>query len=177
MTPIRESRSQATPAPNEIAFDALVESIDEAASPEDTVHDASTAVAEMPAALLESLKSPGLRTAAISPSANGETESKSDERPPLVADLVERLDANEPETLLLETLQLETAVLEVPPLPPPLPDIEIHVYTHEPASGALGVVESEIAQLPRTWKIAGMVVASVIVGGVAALLLLSLLRG
>jgi hypothetical protein len=127
----------------------------------DPVHDASTTVAALPSELLESLKSPALRSTAPPPKPAPIAVALDDH----MLDLAVFLDADEP-----ETLQLDTALLVQPP-----PSAPVELYVHAPPT-AFDLVENELAQLPRTWRVAGATLAVLMLGG-ALLALLSLAFG
>jgi hypothetical protein len=172
MNPTVEHGARELPMADEISLEGVLGPDAEpprVADDVEDVHDASTTVAELPAGLLDALKSPALRTPTASPPAIAASELEVHEDRDALLDLVDGLDADEP-----ETLQLETVLLGVPLEPPEPTDveasprsIEIHVST---STGALDAVESEIEQLPRTWKIAGALVAAFAVAIVAAAL-------
>lgn len=153
---------------------------------DDDVHDMSTAVAELPPALLEELKTPELRDAEH-PLALARTNTtawlETDDLVDLV-DLVEH-DPDQAMTMDLDTVMMDLASL--PPLavtdeaPPEAVELLIryehgtsHDVAHERgalgALGALGVVAAELARLPRTWVVGGTVLGAAAAGSVVALL-------
>jgi len=148
----------------------------EAAPAPDDVHNLSTTVAELPAHVLESLRSHALG-APVADTSSPARASRAAWAGHELVDLTDRLDADEPMTLQLDTMMLEVAALppivELPMDEATPQTIELHVVRE---AGLLAGVESELARLPRPWLIAGALVASVVFAGVVVLLCWTLVQ-
>ena len=149
--------------------------------PPDDVHNVSTMVAELPPHLLDSMKAPSRREPPEGPErphAGPPSRTSSFPRPwqggAELFDLTDRLDADEPQTLQLDTVLLDASSIpdlsmdEAPPQ-----TIELHVIRE---NSPLAAVESELARLPRPWIIGGALVASVSIAGVIAMLCWTLVQ-
>ncbi len=146
--------------------------------PPDDVHNVSTMVAELPPHLLESMKPPSLREPPDGPLARPLSLPSSAPRPwhggAELFDLAGRLDADEPQTLQLDTVLLDASSIPDPSMDEAPPQtIELHVIRE---SNPLAAIESELARLPRPWAIGGALVASVSIAGVIAMLCWTLVQ-
>ena len=137
----------------------------------DDVHSLSTTVAELPAHLLEALKSHAFGTPGAEPPPPVSAAPRSSWAGHELVDLTDHLDADEAMTLQLDTVMLDVA--ELPPLvelpldEAPPRTIELHVVRE---TDPLAAVDSALVGLPRAWLVAGALVASLATTFVIALL-------